>query len=118
MNTQWKVGAYLGWSYRRLAYAQTPQTLPTQPATPAPAPAPAAPATVSAGIKGSSLKIDGRLFLGVFATGDQGQYPNRTLAIPDAKLRFTFTPSKDITVVARININNATRTVSITSIST
>ncbi|MHB0939358.1 MAG: hypothetical protein ACYDCO_25830 [Armatimonadota bacterium] len=74
------------------------------PATPPP-PAP----TVQAASKGSLVKIDGRLFVGLFTSGDEGAYPNRALDIPDAKLRFTFTPSKDITIVNRFSNSKATQ---------
>jgi len=63
--------------------------------------------TVQAAAKDSLIKIDGRLFVGLFSTGDDGAYPNRALDIPDAKLRFTFIPSKDITVVTRFSNNKA-----------
>jgi hypothetical protein len=79
--------------------------------TAAHAQAPAATSTPSSGVlaalMNTVIKIDGRMFLGIFASEDDGKYPNRTLAIPDAKLRFTFIPGKDITVVTRFNINNA-----------
>ena len=78
-----------------VAHAQAPAT------TPPPAP------TVQAATKGSFVKIDGRLFVGLFTSGDEGAYPNRALDIPDAKLRFTFTPSKDITIVNRFSNSKA-----------
>ena len=52
----------------------------------------------------SPIKIDGRMFVGLFDSGNNGNYPNRTVDIPDAKLRFTYTPSKDITVVTRLDL--------------
>jgi len=36
-----------------------------------------------------------------------GKYPNRALDASDAKLRFTFMPSKDITVVNRMSNSSA-----------
>jgi len=74
--------------------------------TPTP-PTPPAPPTVQTAAKGSLLKIDGRIFAGLFSSETNGAYPIRTLAIPDAKLRFTFTPGKDITVVNRLSLSNA-----------
>ena len=65
------------------------------------------PVTVQTALKGSVLKIDGRLFAGIFETQDDGTLPNRTLDIPDAKLRFTFIPSKDITIVNRFSTSRA-----------
>jgi len=55
----------------------------------------------------SKIKVDGRLFAAAFKTGDEGSYPNRSLDIPDAKLRFTFSPSKDVTIVNRYSNNRA-----------
>lgn len=68
------------------------------------APAPPAP-TVTAASKGSLIKIDGRFFAGIFSSGVNGVYPNRAIDIPDAKIRFTFNPSKDITIVNRFSNN-------------
>jgi outer membrane murein-binding lipoprotein Lpp len=65
------------------------------------------PEAVQVGTKGSKVKVDGRLFAGVFDTGSDGAFPNRSLDIPDAKLRFTFSPSKDITIVNRFSTNRA-----------
>jgi len=78
------------------ALAQTPVT------TPVPAP------TVQAASKGSLVKIDGRLFAGLFSSGNEGAYPNRALDIPDAKLRFTFVPGKDVAVVTRLSHSKST----------
>jgi len=55
----------------------------------------------------TKIKVDGRLFAGAFRTGEQGSFPNASLDIPDAKLRLTFTPSKDITIVNRFSNNRA-----------
>lgn len=63
--------------------------------------------TVTAASKGSKVKIDGRIFVGTFASGAQGQYPNRSTDISDAKLRFTFFPAKNITIVNRLNTTGA-----------
>ena len=52
----------------------------------------------------SLIKVDGRMFVGVFDSGKQGAYPTRALDIPDAKLRLTYTPSKDVTVVTRLDL--------------
>lgn len=65
------------------------------------------PEAVEAATRGSKIKVDGRLFAGVVDTGSQGAFPNRSLDIPDAKLRFTFAPSKDITIVNRFSTNRA-----------
>lgn len=66
-----------------------------------------APQPVQPAFPNSKVKIDGRLFAGVFTTGDQGPFPHPTLDIPDAKLRFTFSPSKDVTIVNRFSSNRA-----------
>jgi hypothetical protein len=71
------------------------------------APQPAQPQPVQPAFPNTKIKIDGRLFAGAFETGDQGPFPNPTLDIPDAKLRFTFAPSKDVTVVMRYSNNRA-----------
>jgi len=55
----------------------------------------------------TKVKVDGRVFAGAFRTGAQGSFPNTSLDIPDAKLRFTFTPSRDITIVNRFSNNRA-----------
>jgi hypothetical protein len=81
--------------FAAVAHAQTP--------APTPPPAP----TVQAATKGALIKIDGRLFVGIFSSGENGAYPNRALDMPDAKLRFTFTPSKDIIFVSRFSNNKA-----------
>lgn len=62
---------------------------------------------VEAANKDTKIKIDGRFFAGAFKTSDQGSFPNRSLDIPDAKLRFTFSPSKDVTIVNRFSNNRA-----------
>jgi len=62
---------------------------------------------VEAANKDTKIKIDGRMFAGAFKTGEQGSFPNRSLDIPDAKLRFTFSPSKDVTIVNRFSNNRA-----------
>jgi hypothetical protein len=65
------------------------------------------PVTVQTALKGSVLKIDGRMFAGIFDTEEDGSLENRTLDIPDAKLRFTFAPSKDIVIVNRFSTSRA-----------
>jgi hypothetical protein len=62
---------------------------------------------VQAANKDTKIKIDGRMFAGAFKTGDQSSFANRSLDIPDAKLRFTFSPSKDVTIVNRLSNNRA-----------
>ncbi len=62
---------------------------------------------VEAANKDTKIKIDGRLFAGIFKTEEQGSFPNRSLDIPDAKLRLTFSPSKDITIVNRFSNSRA-----------
>jgi hypothetical protein len=57
--------------------------------------------------KDTKVKIDGRLFAGAFKTGEQGSFPNRSLDIPDAKLRLTVSPSQDVTIVNRFSNNRA-----------
>jgi len=65
------------------------------------APAP----SVQDNMPGSLIKIDGRVFVGLFDSGSEGAYPNRAVDIPDAKLRFTYLPSKDVTMVTRLDLN-------------
>lgn len=64
--------------------------------------------TVITALKDSKLKIDGRIFAGLFGSGAQGTYPNWSTDIPDAKLRFTFNPTKNITIVNRLSTSSAT----------
>ena len=54
---------------------------------------------------GDKLKIDGRLFTGLLDSGQQGKYTHWSGDVPDAKIRFTWTPSKNVTVVNRLNLN-------------
>lgn len=68
--------------------------------------APSAP-SVTAGAKDSRLKVDGRIFTGIFDTGNQGSSPNWSTDISDAKLRFTFNPSRNITIVNRFSTTGA-----------
>lgn len=63
--------------------------------------------TVTAATKDSKIKIDGRIFTGIFSTGKQGSSPNWSTDINDAKLRFTFNPSKNITIVNRLSTSGA-----------
>lgn len=63
--------------------------------------------TVSTAFKDAKAKIDGRIFVGLFGTGNQGPYPNWSTDIPDAKLRFTFFPAKNITIVNRLSTTGA-----------
>ncbi|MHB9038101.1 MAG: S-layer homology domain-containing protein [Armatimonadota bacterium] len=63
--------------------------------------------TVTTATKGSTIKIDGRIFVGLFGTEKQGPFPNWSTDIPDAKLRFTFNPAKNITIVNRFNTSGA-----------
>lgn len=82
-----------------ISYAQTAtSTTPADTATPVVLP------SVQAGFAnlGSVIKIDGRIFTGIINSQAQGAYPHASLAIPDAKLRFTYMPSKDVTVVSRL----------------
>jgi hypothetical protein len=60
--------------------------------------------------KGSTLKFDGRLFGGYFASQSDGPYANRSFDIPDGKLRFTFTLSDKIVLVNRFSTSRATVT--------
>ena len=75
--------------------------------TPSPVTPPPASAASGWASLGSYVKIDGRLFAGIYKTEPDGAYPNRGFVVPDAKLRFTFTPNKDITTVVRFAIANA-----------
>ncbi|MHB9132718.1 MAG: hypothetical protein ACYDBB_16750 [Armatimonadota bacterium] len=85
-----------------IAQAETPSTPP--------------PATVEAVAKGSLIKIDGRLFVGFFDTEKDGSTANRSLDVPDAKLRFTYKPSKDFTVVSRLSFTKGDTTKSGTNV--
>jgi len=63
--------------------------------------------SVSAGFPGEKVKIDGRIFTGVFDSGDQGNSPNWSTDINDAKLRLTFSPSANVTIVNRLSTTGA-----------
>lgn len=58
-------------------------------------------------VPGSLLKIDGRMFAGIFDTGHAGSFPSRAVDMPDAKIRFTFTPNDYVTAVMRMSVNRA-----------
>jgi hypothetical protein len=62
--------------------------------------------SVSTIYPGSKLTIDGRLFTGLFDSKKQGPYPNWTPDVPDARLKFTFSPSNNVTLVSRLNLSN------------
>ena len=64
--------------------------------------------TVTMANKGSKLKIDGRIYAGVSETQDDGATPRSTYGIPDAKLRFTATPRKNLTIVNRLSFTQGT----------
>ena len=66
----------------------------------------AAPAVTTA-FKTAKAKIDGRIFTGVFETGDDGPFADWSTDINDAKLRFTFNPSKNVTIVNRLSTTGA-----------
>jgi len=66
----------------------------------------AAPAVTPAA-KGSKIKIDGRIFAGLFDTGEGGASPNWSTDINDAKLRFAFNPTKNITIINRFTTTGA-----------
>lgn len=61
-------------------------------------------ATVNRETKAS---IDGRFFVGVFGTQPDGSFPNRTLDIPDGKVRFTFQPSPHVLLVNRFSASRS-----------
>lgn len=63
--------------------------------------------SVTTALADSQLKIDGRLFAGIIDTGNDGSTPNWSTDINDAKLRFTFTPSSNITIVNRLSTTGA-----------
>jgi hypothetical protein len=65
-----------------------------------------APTSVSTGYPGDKVKLDGRVFLGIFDTGAQGPARYWGTDIPDAKFRMTFIPSERTTFVARLSANN------------
>lgn len=66
-----------------------------------------APGKVTPGTKGVDIRIDGRLFAGVFGSGRALSFAHPSLDIPDAKLRFTFTPTRDVVVVNRLSTSRA-----------
>jgi hypothetical protein len=63
--------------------------------------------SVNAGFPGEKAKIDGRIFTGIFDTGDQGTDPNWSTDINDAKLRLAFSPSANVTIVNRLSTTGA-----------
>ena len=66
------------------------------------------PQPVMSGYPSDRVKLDGRIFVGTFATGAQGPARYWSTAIPDAKLRLTFIPSEQTTFVARLTANETT----------
>ena len=63
--------------------------------------------SVSDVFPGSKIKIDGRIFTGILDSGDQGSDPIWSTDVSDAKLRLTFNPSSNITVVNRLSTAGA-----------
>lgn len=57
--------------------------------------------------KGARIAIDGRLFAGVVGTQGHGTFPYRSVDIPDAKIRFAFSPNDYITVINCYSNNRA-----------
>lgn len=66
--------------------------------------------TVSTAFKGAKAKLDGRMFIGTLGTGDQGPDRNWSTDIPDAKLRFTFIPWRNVTIVNRLSTSGGKST--------
>lgn len=62
---------------------------------------------VTTSFPGAKARIDGRVFVGAFDSGDQGQFPDWSTDINDAKLRLTFNPSDRITIVNRLSSTGA-----------
>jgi len=60
--------------------------------------------------KEAQIQLDGRLFAGVFKTQKGGSFSNRSLDIPDSKIRFTMNPSKYVSVVNRFSTSRASTT--------
>lgn len=58
---------------------------------------------VTAAHRETKIAVDGRFFVGVFGTQPDGCFPNRTLDIPDSKVRFTFQPSPHVVLVNRFS---------------
>ncbi|MDK9701142.1 MAG: OprO/OprP family phosphate-selective porin [bacterium] len=63
------------------------------------------PLSVTSGVANTKFSIDGRIFLGLFASEPDGSYPNRTFDIPDAKLRFVIQPAKNVILVNRMSFS-------------
>lgn len=63
--------------------------------------------TVTTANKEAKVAIDGRTFAGIFGSQKDGSFANRSLDIPDSKIRFTFSPLPYVTVVNRFSTNRA-----------
>jgi hypothetical protein len=63
--------------------------------------------TVFTAFKGAKAKIDGRMFVGTLGSQRNGSDPNWSTDIPDAKIRFTFNPTSNITIVNRLSTSGA-----------
>ncbi len=63
--------------------------------------------SVTTAHKEAKITIDGRTFVGIFGSQKDGNFANRSLDIPDSKIRFTFSPSPYLTVVNRFSANRA-----------
>lgn len=63
--------------------------------------------TVTTAFKGAKAKIDGRMFVGTLGSQSNGSDPNWSTDIPDAKIRFTFNPTSNITIVNRLSTSGA-----------
>ena len=96
MNRTWKTAGLL---VMALAAAATAQAQTATAAAPVVAVVPAVTTTL--------IKIDGRIYTGLVVTGRDGAYDNRSVIIPDAKLRLTINPSSNITIVNRFDTKNA-----------
>ncbi len=97
MNRTWKTAGLLAMALAATATAQA------QTATTA---APIAIAVVPA-VNTTLIKIDGRMYTSMVVTGRDGTYSNRSVIIPDAKLRLTISPSNNVTIVNRFDTKNA-----------
>lgn len=63
--------------------------------------------SVVAANRETKVAVDGRTFVGVFSSQGDGAFANRSLDIPDSKIRFTFSPSPYLTIVNRFSANRA-----------
>ncbi len=97
MNRSWKIAVVLGMALVAAGAVQAQSATAAKPVAVAVVPS----------VDTTIIKIDGRMYSGLVVTGRDGAYSNRSIIIPDAKLRFTINPSKNITIVNRFDTKNA-----------